>query len=152
MTGVLRAWTFAPPSATLTASSVSSRISGSVSPLRAAARNSSTTFRAAAASTSVRGRCVARCCLARRWICWQLDSVRSRSSAISRCAYPNASRSTYTTRSLGVSRSIRVSIARETDSRCSAVSAGPSIRSPARTGSGSHCPTYVSRLARAEVS
>ena len=47
---------------------------------------------------------------------------------------------------------MRTRTAVETDSRCSAVSAGPSIGSPASSGSGSHSPTYTSRRARADCS
>ncbi|CAM5294901.1 hypothetical protein SVIOM342S_10316 [Streptomyces violaceorubidus] len=92
--------------------------------------------RAAASSTSVRARPCATCFLARCRICWLASSVMSRISAISRWAYANASRRTYTARSLGDSRSSRARTAKETDSRCSAVSAGPSIGSPASSGPG----------------
>lgn len=78
--------------------------------------------------------------------------MTSNSPAISRCPYPKASRSTYTARSFGVSRSNSTSGAMETPSRRSAESSGPSVPSPVRTGSGSQGPTYSSRRARAEVS
>lgn len=136
-----RVGTFPPPSPIATASAVSSSTSGSVRPLVAAARNSSTIRRAAASSISVRVRPSAMCFLARWNSCWLADSVVSRISAIFPCGYANASRSTYTARSLGDSRSMRARTAYETDSRCSTVSAGPSIGSPASSGSGSHWPT-----------
>ena len=80
-----RAGTFPPPSPTAMASSVSRRTSGSVRPLVAAARNSSTIRRAAASSISVRALPSATCFLARWKICWLAASVMSRISAISRC-------------------------------------------------------------------
>lgn len=80
-----RAGTFPPPSPIDTASSVSSRTSGSVRPLVAAARNSSTIRRAAAASTSVRALPRATRFLARCRVCWLASSVMSRIAAISRC-------------------------------------------------------------------
>ncbi|MFD0536536.1 hypothetical protein ACFQY7_25195 [Actinomadura luteofluorescens] len=76
------------------ASLVSSRTSSPVWPLAAAARNSSTIRRAAASSISRRALPSATCFLARWKICWLAASVMSRISAISRCGWSKASRST----------------------------------------------------------
>ena len=51
-----------------------------------------------------------------------------------------------------MSRSSNTSSASDTESRCSAVSNGPSKPSAVSTGSGNHGPMYCSRWTRADVS
>ena len=69
------------------------------------------------------------------------DMLDDGASAWAQARRPRASHELEFLRRKAASRSRLVAAAIETDSRCSAVSAGPSIRSPASIGSGSHGPT-----------
>ena len=119
-----------------------------MSPPATAAKNRSVTSRWARWSASNRG-CRACTCSRARWaICRTAASLRFSARATSATDIPNASRSTKTARSAGVSVSSTTSSASDTCSPSSAASSGSGAcgaeatgAPPVRSGSGSHGPT-----------
>ncbi len=145
-----RAWrTLPPPSVHRVTSGDSNSIRALTSPPVEAAKNRSVTSRCLERSVGKRGRRARTCSRARCAACRTAASDRSTASAISAWLKSKTSLSTNTARSSGLSVSSTTSIAIDTDSASVTASAASP---PVRMGSGSHGPTYVSRLYRVERS
>ena len=134
LTGRIACRTLPPPSVHSVTSGASSCISVLMSPPRAAAKNRSVTSRCRARSVWNRGRRACTWLRARCAACRTVSSDRSTASAISAYWKPNASFSTNTARSSGLSDSSTTSSAIDTDS-------ASARRRSVMIGSGSHGPT-----------